>query len=89
MLTSRPSPETPAQITHRLAFGAINAGIRIFQYPHTGEFYASSYRQPDILHRVTRVSCDCGAFIRRGRCSHHAALLHHIGELPGTERDAA
>ena len=89
MLTNRRSSETPAQITRRLAYQAINAGIRVYQYPHTGEFYTSSYAEPDILHRVTRLSCDCRGFIRHGRCAHHSALLHFIGELPEREGDIA
>ena len=74
--------ETTEQAIRRLAARAREHGIRVYQYPHTGEWYCSSYSQPDMLHRVTRVSCDCPGFTRHGRCQHHAALLHYLGELP-------
>jgi hypothetical protein len=74
--------ETPEQAIRRLAAKARACDVRVYRYPGTGEFYANSYSQPDILHRVTRFSCDCPGFIRHGRCMHHAALVHHLGELP-------
>ena len=74
--------ETPGQGMRRLAFAALNHGLRVLEYAPTREFYATSYSEPDRLHRVTRVSCDCRGFVRHGRCSHHALLLFHLRELP-------
>lgn len=74
--------ETREQALRRLAFQALAHGLRLFEYPRTREFYCSSSSQPDMLHRVTRLSCDCRGFIQHGRCSHYALLLHHLGELP-------
>ena len=74
--------ETPDQALRRLAFQALTHGLIIYDYPHTREFYCSSHSQPDMLHRVTRLSCDCRGFIQHGRCSHYALLLYHLGELP-------
>jgi hypothetical protein len=78
--------ETPEQAIRRLAAQARDRGIRVALYEPTGEWYASSFTAPDRLHRVTRVSCDCPGFCRHGRCMHHAALLHHLGELPPETR---
>jgi hypothetical protein len=74
--------ETRDQAIRRLAAQESERGIRVYQYEPTGEWYASSYRWPDRLHRVTRVSCDCPGFCKHGRCQHRAALLHYLGELP-------
>lgn len=74
--------ETLAQALHRLAAQARERDIRVYVYPAAGEWFTSSYSQPDILHRVTRSSCDCPGFAWRGRCAHLAALLHSLGELP-------
>jgi hypothetical protein len=78
---TRPT-DTRDQAIRRLAFQAITRGLRIFEHQATGEFFCSSYSQPDRCHRVTALSCDCAGFIRHGRCQHHALLLFQIGELP-------
>jgi hypothetical protein len=70
------------QDIRRLALLALTRDLRILIYPPTSEVYCTSRSEPDCLHRVTRLSCDCRGFIQRGRCSHHALLLHHLGELP-------
>ena len=49
--------ETREQALRRLAFQALAHGLRLFEYPRTREFYCSSSSQPDMLHRVTRLSC--------------------------------
>lgn len=70
------------QDIRRLALQALNHDLRILVYQPTAEVYCTSSSEPDLLHRVTRLSCDCQGFIRHGRCQHHALLLHHLNELP-------
>lgn len=70
------------QDIRRLALQALSHDLRILVYPIGGEVYCTSRSEPDLLHRVTRLSCDCRGFIQHGRCSHHSLLLHHLGELP-------
>jgi hypothetical protein len=65
----------------RLAMVARQRNVRVFHYQPTNEHYAVS-RRGDALHRVTRLSCDCLGFQRAQRCTHHAALLDCLGELP-------
>jgi hypothetical protein len=74
--------ETPAQRTRRLAFGALNAGLRILEYPDGNMVFCTSRSQPDRLHRITAWSCDCLSFCHRGYCSHYALYLHSTGQLP-------
>lgn len=76
--------ESYPEMLMRLAGTAGKRGIRIYSYEPTGDFYSTSRSKPDSLHRVTRWSCDCAGFKWLGRCTHHAALLEHIGELPPT-----
>ncbi|MFL5760592.1 MAG: hypothetical protein ACJ789_12765 [Thermomicrobiales bacterium] len=74
--------ETVDEAIHRLASEAKRKGVQIFLYPRTGEYYATSTSSPDELHRVTLISCDCPAFTRHQRRTHHAALLAELDELP-------
>ncbi len=67
----------------RLASQAAERGVQVFRAPD-GRYYASSLSQPGTLHYVTGHSCDCAGFIRHQRCSHHAALLAHMGWLPAS-----
>jgi hypothetical protein len=69
----------------RLAAEAKRKGIQIFVYPMTNEHFATSSSNPEQLHRVTLLSCDCAGFFSHGRCTHHSALLEFIGELPEIE----
>jgi len=73
----------------RLAAVAEERDVKIFTYPHTNEFYATSVSRPGALHRVTALSCTCAGFVRHQRCVHFAALLEHIGELPPIEPEPA
>ena len=80
LLTSnQPTPDTEPR---ELALQALNLDIRVLEYAPTNEIYATSYSQPDRLHRLTTISCDCVCFQRHGRCMHFALLLWHRGELP-------
>ena len=76
--------ETYQETLLRLAGTASKRGIRVYEYEPAGEYYATSRSRPLTLHRVTRWSCDCEGFKWLGRCTHHAALLEHLGELPPT-----
>jgi len=82
MVTRVKAPETRDQAIIRLAAQARERGVQIFNYDPTREYFATSISEPGTLHRVTALSCDCLGFLRFGRCTHHSALLDHIGELP-------
>ncbi len=75
--------ETRDQAIIRLAGEAQRRGVRIYRTPD-GRHWATSISQPGTLHYVTGHSCDCQGFIRHQRCSHHAALLAHMGWLPAS-----
>jgi hypothetical protein len=77
--------ETRDEAIDRLAIEAKRKGIMIFRYPMANEYYATSSSNPECLHRVTLLSCDCAGFFAHGRCTHHLALLEYIGELPELE----
>ena len=51
--------ESRDQAINRLAVEARTRGIQIFQYRPTNEYYATSTSNPEYLHRVTVLSCDC------------------------------
>ena len=74
--------ETRDEALRRLARQAHQRGIRVVRYPITGEHFALSRSQPEIVHRVTPVSCDCLGFSYHNRCTHYAALLEQTGQLP-------
>lgn len=80
--------ESHDQRIHRLAREGRNRGLQILEYPAGNLTFCTSRSQPDRLHRVTLVSCDCLGFLHTGGCVHHALLLHHMNALPalpGTE----
>lgn len=74
--------ETYSEMLIRLAGAASKRGIRIYTYNPTGDYFATSRSQPSSLHRVTKWSCDCEGFRWHRRCTHYAALLEQLGELP-------
>jgi hypothetical protein len=82
MVTNTHSPETREQALRRLAGEAHKRGIRVVSYPPTGEVFSLSLSHPELLHRVTPISCDCLGFSYHGRCTHNALLLEEIGALP-------
>lgn len=82
MITTLRPTETHEQAIGRLAEKARQTGVSVFEYPHTGEWYSPSRSEQNRLHRVTLVSCDCQGFQKWQRCSHHSALLDHLGHLP-------
>ena len=81
--------ETYQEMLLRLAGTASKRGIRVYEYEPAGDYYTTSRSRPLTLHRVTRWSCDCEGFKWLGRCTHHAALLEHLGELPPTPEPAS
>ncbi len=66
----------------RLAEEAEQRGIRILVEPISGEHFATSGSQANILYRLTGFSCTCKGFLRWQRCTHHALLLSQLGWLP-------
>ena len=74
--------ETREEALERLARLARKRGIRVLTYPLTGEQFALSLSRPEVVHRVTRLGCDCLGFTYHNRCTHYAALLESLGELP-------
>jgi hypothetical protein len=69
----------------RLAGEAAARGVRV--YRAGSEWFCPSSSQPGTLHKVTGYSCDCRGFARHQRCSHHSALLSHMGWLPTVTGD--
>ncbi len=67
----------------RLAAQAAERGVQIYRTPD-GRYWATSISQPGALHYVTGHSCDCVGFMRHQRCTHHSALLAHLGWLPAS-----
>ena len=88
MATNLRRLESYPEMLLRLAGTASKRGIRVYTYEPSGQFYATSRSRPTTLHRVTRWSCDCEGFKWLGRCTHHAALLEHLNELPPTPEPA-
>jgi hypothetical protein len=82
MVTKLRLLETRDEALNRLARLARKRGIRVLTYPLTGEQFALSLSQPETVHRVTRLGCDCPGFTYHNRCTHFAALLDSLGELP-------
>ena len=66
----------------RLAEEAEHRGIRILVEPISGEHFATSASQANILYRLTHYSCTCKGFLRWQRCTHHSLLLAQLGWLP-------
>jgi hypothetical protein len=83
---TRTRPATAADF-HRLADLAHERGLRVFE---TGpnQWFCTSHTDPFALHVATGFSCDCRGFLHHQRCSHHAALLAHLGWLPEVEPTA-
>jgi hypothetical protein len=79
----RHRPATAADF-HRLADLAHERGLRVFELG-ANRWFCTSHSNPFALHTVTAYSCDCQGFLAHGRCSHHAALLSHLGWLPEVE----
>jgi hypothetical protein len=82
----RTRPATPEDLW-RLADLAHARGLRVFEVG-SQRWFCTSHSNPFALHVVTGFSCDCRGFMEHQRCSHHAALLAHLGWLPELE-DAA
>ena len=82
MVTKLRLVETREEALNRLARLAQKRGIRILTYPLTGEQFALSLSHPETVHRVNRLGCDCLGFTYHNRCTHYAALLDSLGELP-------
>ncbi|HEX3303776.1 MAG TPA: hypothetical protein VHR64_12905 [Thermomicrobiales bacterium] len=82
MVTKLRLVETRDEAILRLAGLAKKRGIRVLTYPLTGEQFALSLSHPETVHRVTRLGCDCLGFTYHNRCTHYAALLESLGELP-------
>ena len=80
-------PTTPADL-HRLAGVARDRGLRLYQERATGAWFATSATDPGAVYHLTGFSCSCPGFVFHQRCSHHAALLGHLGWLPAVA-DAA
>lgn len=78
---------TTATDLWRLADEAERRKIRILIEPISGEHFATSASDPALLYRVTGFSCTCKGFVHWQRCTHHAALLAHLGWLPDPEPD--
>ena len=82
MVTKLRLVETREEALNRLARLAQKRGIRVLTYPLTGERFALSLSHPETVHRVNRLGCDCLGFTYHNRCTHYAALLESLGELP-------
>jgi hypothetical protein len=82
MVAKLKAMETRDEALRRLARLAHKRGIRVLTYPLTGEQFALSLSHPEVVHRVTRLGCDCLGFTYHQRCTHYAALLENLGELP-------
>src|SRR3954468_22605258 len=80
---TRTRPATAADF-HRLADLAQERGLRVFE-ASPNHWFCTSASDPFKLHVVTGFSCDCQGFMHHQRCSHHAALLAHLGWLPELE----
>jgi hypothetical protein len=83
MQERRTRPATAADF-HRLADLAQERGLRVFE-GGSNQWFCTSHSDPFALHTVTGFSCDCRGFLHHQRCSHHAALLAHLGWLPEAE----
>jgi hypothetical protein len=71
---------------HRLADLAQERGLRLFR--DGPRWYCSSASDAGGCHYVTGLSCGCPGFLHHQRCTHHAALLAHLGWLPEAEAEA-
>jgi hypothetical protein len=85
MQERRTRPATAADF-HRLADLAQERGLRVFE-GGSNQWFCTSHSDPFALHTVTGFSCDCRGFLHHQRCTHHAALLAHLGWLPELESE--
>src|SRR3954469_12474838 len=85
MQERRPRSATAADF-HRLADLVQARGLRVFELG-SHRWFCTSHSNPFALHTVTAYSCDCPGFLAHQRCSHHAALLAHLGWLPEVAPD--
>lgn len=69
----------------RLANKARAEGVKLYQDPKDGRYYASSVSNPGHMHYVTGFSCDCAGFVQHGRCKHYAALMSALGWIATPE----
>ncbi len=81
--------ETREKALVRLAAKAKADGIKLYQDPKDGRFYASSRSKPGTFHYLTGFSCTCRGFITHQRCSHLAALHSALGWLNPEDPDSA
>ncbi len=92
IIATSTAPESKEAALVRLAKQARLSGVKLFQDPKDGRFYASSRSQPGTFHRLTGFSCSCQGFVRHGRCSHLAAFHSALGWIdpePETPAPAA
>jgi hypothetical protein len=87
MQEQRTRPAT-AEDFHRLAELAQARGLRVFEVG-PNQWFCTSRSDPFALHVVTGFSCDCFRPLHHQRCTHHAALLAHLGWLPELEASPA
>jgi hypothetical protein len=85
MQEQRTRPAT-AEDFHRLAELAQARGLRVFEVG-PNQWFCTSRSDPFALHVVTGFSCDCRGFLHHQRCTHHVALLAHLGWLPELEAE--
>ncbi len=83
IITTSTTPESKEALV-RLAAKAKADGIKLYQDPKDGRFYASSRSKPGTFHYLTGFSCTCRGFITHQRCSHLAALHSALGWLDPT-----
>ncbi len=83
MVTAVRTQETREEAITRLAAKARAEGVKLYRDPKDGRYYASSVSNPDKLHYVTGISCDCAGFASHQRCKHHSALLVALGWVGG------
>ncbi len=75
--------ETHDEAICRLAGEAERRSVQVYRTPD-GRHWATSISQPGDLYFVTGYSCTCKGFTHHHRCTHHAALLAHMGWLPAS-----
>jgi len=80
----RKERETHDQAVIRLAAEARRQGVIVYKVEGSRgpQWFSPSRSRPGGVHALTAVSCDCDGFLRWQRCTHHSALLDHLGWLP-------
>jgi hypothetical protein len=69
--------EFGVSLIHKLAAEARAKGVQLFR-DQSGRYFATSRKNPEVLHYVTGLSCDCLEFCQLGSCPHHALLLEEL-----------